>query len=83
MDDVELFGAAVHRAEHPHVKRQLILKSGSAPQGAGRHRFKHSSGSRIAAGEESHAMPEIDQRLGEVRDHAFGSTVPPWRDGFV
>jgi hypothetical protein len=28
-------------------------------------------------------MPEIDQRLGEVRDHAFGSTVPPWRDGFV
>ena len=75
MQDVELIGAARDLVEHQHVIGDDIADVGLEPQGAGNARHKLGRRDRIAAREQRHVVPELDQFLGEVVNDAFGPAV--------
>ena len=82
MQGIELIGALAHRFQQHHVVGNGVANMGIEAKrhvGDG-HQFRARDG--IAAGEQCHVMPLVDQRLGEVRNDALGPAVQLWRHAF-
>jgi hypothetical protein len=71
---VEVGGARDHLLDHREVRRDRV---GAAAEAQRRRRARDQLGARrrVAAREQRHVVPEVDQRLGQKMDDALGAPV--------
>jgi hypothetical protein len=83
VQDVELIGTAPHAIEHDQMMDERVLAVAVEPQRAAVTRFQNGRCLGITAREQSNVVPEPDQFFREIRYHALGPAVEPWRAAFV
>jgi hypothetical protein len=84
VDHVEIGDPIAQRVEHREVCGQVgFQRSGIEANRLIAHRHKLRRGSGVGARKQGDIMAELDQCVGQVRDHPLRATVKPGRDRFV
>ena len=82
MDHVELVSPPRHRLELHEHWREVILHVGVEAQRARPDGRQSRLGGAVAGSEQRDLVPELDQGVGQVSDHAFGAAIQFRRHGF-
>ncbi len=84
VDQVELAGAAAHLVQHGHVGGEIGLQGRRVqPNGLVASRRQPGLGLGLRAGEQSDLVPQPDQGVAQMCDHAFGAAIEFGRNRLV
>jgi hypothetical protein len=75
VDDLEVGVGLRDSLDHGDVRGKRIWTGRIEPQRASRAHLESGAGDRVAAGEQGRLVPEIDKRLGQIRNDALYAAV--------
>ena len=83
MQHVEFVGDTAHLFEHQHVRGEDVADRRVEAQCARPRSFERRLRVGVAACEQGHVVPQVDERIGEVGHHALGAAIEFRRNGLV